>query len=194
MPQSINHIAQAVQVAGRPAPLQFEYRVDVEHLAADAWAGAYVWVEGYRGRHNLLSQAYWIGKAYAGLGGPYSSRTAVPIRHFSLAGGDGEQWRSAVVDVAADYERDGRAYSDLQLDRLCISLGVWHINDGEPHSFGIWFASLQMGAGRKTVVDSGNLVVPSPCPDEQLWRMGKFEPFRHVAGEHHYIRATPLTI
>jgi hypothetical protein len=194
MPQSINHIAQAVRVAGRPAPLQFDYLVDIAVHDPDAWSGAYLWVEGYRGRHNLLSQVYWIGKAYAGLGGPYGSRSAVPIRHFSLAGGEGEQWRSAVVDVAADFEREGLAFPDLQLDRLCISLGVWHINDGEPHAFGIWFTGLQMRAGTKPGVDNGNRVVPSPFPDEHLWRMGKFEPFRHVAGEHHYIRATPPVV
>lgn len=195
MPQSINHISQAIRINRIPGPLHFEYRIDGDNTDPESRAGAYVWLEGYRGRHKLLNLAYWNGLAYTGLGGPYGTRDAVPLRHFRLGGQEANRWYRASVDFASDFENDGLHFDSLQLDRLCVTLGLWQINDGGPQSYSIWFSGLSIGArGFDKDAGSYTLSVSYPCPDEMIWWMGKHEPFRHIAGEHRYIRATSGTL
>ncbi|WP_375582871.1 metallophosphoesterase family protein [Cyclobacterium xiamenense] len=186
LPQSINHLCQALQVGREPFLIQLDYCLDKESTGqTDAWAGGFVWLEGFQGSVKLLNLAYWVGRGYGQLSDRFSDSSDVPLLHYQLPAPD-EYWRSAHLNWMQDYKGLGMDLSGL--DRLVINLGTWHINDGNSPGFGFYLTKLKRLSGSGPSVAGGNGI--QPMPDEALWRMNKYEPFVHIAGEHRYIRST----
>ncbi|MGF1636076.1 MAG: metallophosphoesterase family protein [Cyclobacteriaceae bacterium] len=187
LPQSINHLCQAVSINGRPGNLQFEYSIDGASSDPKAWSGAFVWIEGFSKNFKLLNMAYWAGKAFTGLSDRFSDNREIDFMHFQLPDMP-DTWQQASVNIVADYEKGGSSFDDLKLDRIVINLGTWHINDGESQPFGIYFDGLKFSSATSASKAGDTLVESSP--DDKMWWMRKYEPFLHIAGEHRYHMAT----
>ncbi len=189
LPQTINHLCQALHVGETPFLIQFDYCLEKETAGQrDGWAGGFVWLEGFQGSVKLLNLAYWLGTGYSQLSDRFSDSADVPLLHYQLPTPD-EQWRSTQLNWLQDYQAVGLDLSGL--DRLVINLGTWHINDGNSPGFGFYVTNLKRLSGSGPSVVEG--IGVQPMPDEALWRMNKYEPFVHIAGEHRYIRSTQQT-
>ncbi|MCC5932352.1 MAG: metallophosphoesterase [Cyclobacteriaceae bacterium] len=187
LPQSINHLCQNIELSGRPQNLNFEYCIDGINTDPKAWAGAFVWIEGFNKGFKLLNMAYWAGKAFGGLSDRFYDNPSVGLQHFHLSDIP-DQWHQVSLNIAADYEKGGYGYNDLNIDRLVINLGTWHINDGDSQPFGIFFDELHF-SGKASESTVGDILV-EVSPDEKMWWMRKYEPFIHIAGEHRYHMAS----
>ncbi len=186
LPQSINHLCQAVELNGDPGNLDISYALDPQS-DLDGWAGAYVWLEGFSEGSKLLNMAYWVGKVFSGLSDRFSDNKEVRFQHFSLPL-KGDTWQKASLNIASDFEGGQDGFLALDLDRLVINLGTWHINDGEPQPFGVYFDELAFsGLSTPSNVDGKSITASL---DKDVWHLRKFEPFLHIAGEHRYHMAT----
>ncbi|NHE56580.1 metallophosphoesterase family protein [Cyclobacterium plantarum] len=186
LPQTINHLCQAISLENHSGMLQFDYCLDKDSVKLqDAWTGGFVWLEGFQGSIKLLNMAYWLGKGYSQLSDRFSDSADVPLRHYHLPAPD-ERWRSTQLNWMQDYQALGL---DLPgLDRLVVNLGTWHINDGNSPGFGVYFTNLKWIPDLDGSQVAGGKI--RKMPDEALWRMNKYEPFVHIAGEHRYIMST----
>jgi hypothetical protein len=187
LPQSINHLCQTIEINGKPQNLNFEYCIDGNNTDPKAWAGAFVWIEGFNKGFKLLNMAYWAGKAFGGLNDRFYDNTNVDFKHFHLSDAP-DQWHQVSLNIVADYEKGGEDFGDLGLDRLVINLGTWHINDGESQPFGIFFDGFHFAEKSSESKVGDNLITASP--DNKKWWMRKYEPFVHIAGEHRYHMST----
>ena len=190
LPQSINQISQAIELKSEKYPvLTFRYKID-QNSDLDGWCGAYIWLEGYTGKFKKMSLIYSCGKAFAGTSGKYDKSEFTKDHHFHLATND--KWQQAKLIPAVDFESSHNiSYSSLQLDRLVISLGTWTINDAEQYPFGIYCSDFSLAypddLSNSSTVDG---VAISQKQDNEIWWLGKYEPFTHTAGEHQYIMGT----
>jgi hypothetical protein len=72
LPQTLNQVTQVVSVPPQRQPiLRLRFRIDGVHFNPDTWNGAFLWIEGFRGRHLTLSQVYVIGRGSYSIAGSY---------------------------------------------------------------------------------------------------------------------------
>lgn len=186
LPQTINHLCQAVSLEEGCKSLSFDYCLDKKAVnLADSWAGGYIWLEGFQGSTKLLNMAYWVGKGTSQLTDRFSDQKDIPLLHFQLDD-QIESWQHVHLNWAEDHENQGKAVPGL--DRLVISLGTWHINDGNSSVFGVYFTNIGLSE-KKEVSNISQKPVPV-MPPEKMWWLNKYEPFIHIAGEHRYIMST----
>lgn len=186
LPQTINHLCQTIRVEGVPFLIQLDYCLDKETAGlTESWAGGFVWLEGFHGSTKLVNLAYWVGKGNSQLSDRFTDAQDVPLVHYQLPAPD-ERWQRAQLNWRRDYGNLGLDLSGL--DRLVMNLGTWHINDGDSRGFGVYFTNIKRlpVAGLSRVAGNNMQLMP----DEALWRMNKYEPFVHIAGEHRYIMST----
>ncbi len=189
LPQNINHMCQAINISGKPGTLKFDYFIDSRNTDMGKFCGAFVWIEGFRGRFHLLNMAYWVGFSEVNIGGNHSYANVVNPQHLHLDE-TMDTWHSASLNLEKDAGTFGKTISELQLDRLVINIGTWNINDAENVSFGAWFDRFRLDSYDADLQSnvSGEPVLETPL-DKKWWR-GKYEPNVNIAGEHRYIMAT----
>ena len=190
LPQTINHLCQAVSLEGGPKSISIDYCLDKTSVnLTDSWTGGYVWLEGFMGSTKLLNMAYWIGKGTPLLKDRFSDQKDIPFIHFELDS-QLETWQKAQLNWYKDYENQGIDLSNL--DRLVINLGTWHINDGVSGGFGLYLTNIGLTGNIETSrVDQKPIL---QMPGEKMWWLNKYEPFTHIAGEHRYIMSTETKI
>ena len=95
------------------------------------------------------------------------------------------------MNIAGDFERltQGKRYSDLNVDRLVLTLGVWNINDGEEQPFGIYFTGFRLDLNQTNQSTSGGAAIREKAVEDIWWR-NKLWPNKNMAGEHRYMIAT----
>ena len=189
LPQTINHLCQAISLDQQSRSLRLEYCLDAKNTDPNSWAGGFIWLEGFNGSTKLLNMAYWVGKGTTMLSDRFTDNKEVPFLHFQLPENSGE-WQEAVLNWKRDYETKEENLPSLGLDRLVINLGTWNVNDGVSQPFGVYFDSLEMLSGDDENYSSVDGKAITPMPDSQMWWMNKYEPFLHIAGEHRYFMAT----
>ena len=182
LPQTINRVAQAVALApGQPPVVAVQYQVD-EASTSESWAGAFVWIEGYRRDEKKLNHIYAIGRAYGNLRDQHREVHRAPINIFALDPTSGQP-RTARLDVAQDYEKTQNSpYADLQLDRLVINLGVWTANERPDQQWGIYFTEVALNPSAPVAASASSTTV-APAPDATVWRKA----VDHIAGEHLHV-------
>jgi hypothetical protein len=186
LPQTINHLCQAVSLEQGPQSLSIDYCLDKNavHLI-DSWTGGFIWLEGFQGSTKLLNMAYWVGKGTRQLTDRFSDQEGIPFHHFMLDDSI-ESWQKAHLNWAEDCQSQGQKLP--LLDRLVINLGTWHINDGNSSGFGIYFTNIGLSESKEaSKINRKSVPV---MPSEKLWWLNKYEPFVHIAGEHRYIMST----
>jgi hypothetical protein len=191
LPQDINRIGQAVKINRGSRPrIRFDYMIDGNVTLPGSYAGGYAWIEGFSGTRKVLNMMYSAGKIWVNIGGKYAQIRQYPYVQFDLPDAP-DIWHTAELDLAGDYNRAGRQqqFNELHTDRLVINLGVWNLNDGGEHSYGIYFTGFEVGSDPDSPsrVD-GRPVAPKPKEDE--WWRNKTWPWKNIAGEHRYIIAT----
>jgi 3',5'-cyclic AMP phosphodiesterase CpdA len=189
LPQTINRVCQAVKLKNNEQPeIRFKYKID-ENSDKEGWCGAFVWLEGFQGTFKKLNLIYSSGAAYSGLGENFSKSEFTKNVQLSLNDTAG-RWFDVSINPARDHEaHHNTKYSDLNLDRLVINLGVWTINDAHDFPYGIYFTDFNIKYGGMTdsLVDDQKIIAK---PDDRIWWLGKYFPFTHVAGDHRYIMGT----
>ncbi|WP_163379753.1 metallophosphoesterase family protein [Cyclobacterium sp. SYSU L10401] len=186
LPQTINHVCQGLLLDAAPKMIALDYCLDKQSVnLTNAWAGGYIWLEGFQGSVKLLNMAYWVGKGTSQLIDRFTDQKEIPFLHFQLDD-QMEHWQQVQLNWFSDYQHQGLDIS--QLDRLVINLGTWHVNDGNSPGFGIYFSQVRVPKQvRESTVNQRRI---KPMPDEKMWWMNKYEPFVHIAGEHRYIMST----
>ncbi|SHN10202.1 3',5'-cyclic AMP phosphodiesterase CpdA [Cyclobacterium lianum] len=186
LPQTINHLCQGILLDGKPRMIVLDYCLDKQSPShTEAWAGGFVWLEGFQGSVKLLNMAYWVGKGTTQLTDRFTDQKEVPFLHFQLDD-QLEYWQQARLNWLSDYQDQGLDISGL--DRLLINLGTWHVNDGNSPGFGVYFSNIRLSdqLGESQV----NQEKIKSMPNDKMWWMNKYEPFVHIAGEHRYIMST----
>ncbi|MBR9998289.1 MAG: hypothetical protein KFF73_04925, partial [Cyclobacteriaceae bacterium] len=184
LPQTLNQVTQVIRVPGeRQAILRFSFRIDGEHFDPDSWNGAFLWLEGYRERHPVLSHVYVIGRATYSIAGSYGR--SVQSSYFNLNDIPG-QWHDAVINIDHDFRRtNGNSpVSSLNIDKYAINLGTWTINDGYRQEIGVYIDDVVM---EFTFPDH---IGESRLDNKSIQMLDEGEIFaariRHEAGEHQY--------
>jgi 3',5'-cyclic AMP phosphodiesterase CpdA len=192
LPQNINRVTQVVKNNPDKSPvLRFRYRVDNNHFDPEGFCGGYVWIEGYDRSFRQFNLVYSAGKAYANPAGR-GRDNAFPVHHYHLPARS--DWTDVVLHLKDDFNRaeKERKYEDLNIDRLVINLGVWHMNEGGDQPFGIYFTDFDLKSTRRDVTAfsaiEGTRIKQKD--DQQVWWLGRHIPFIHLAGEHRYHLAT----
>ena len=181
LPQTINRVAQAVTLGADQCPVvTVQYQVD-EASNPESWAGAFVWVEGFRRDQKRLNHLYAIGRAYGLLRDQHQEEPRVPLRIFTLEATPGKL-HTAQLNIAQDYPQEQADYADLQLDRLLINLGVWTANERPDQQRGIYFAEVALDSSA-TVASSVNSAAISPAAESAVW----WKVVDHIAGEHLHV-------
>ena len=191
LPQDINRLIQAVEIPKGSAPtVSLSYQIDGENTDPEGLAGGYVLVEGYAGSNRVHKLMYSARKIWVNNWGARNLNKEVPYHHFGLDG-KADTWHRSTLNIASDFEKSetGKSYSDLQVDRLVITLGVWNLNDGEEQPFGIYFTDLNMVTG-STAGSTTDGVPIVEKDDKDIWWLNKLWPWKHASGEHRYIIAT----
>ncbi len=193
LPQDINRICQAVKIAPASKPvLEFEYLLDGENCDFNGYCGAYVWVEGYSGSMKMLNLMYSANKIWYNLGGKDNYLRLVPPVQLAL-NETPDTWLKAELNIAEDYTRfkeKGSDYSNLNIDRIILSFGIWHVNDGSSQPFAAYFDNVKISRSTKSSNINGKAVQAKP--NEQVWWRGKDHRGTNIAGEHHYFYETPM--
>ena len=191
LPQTINRVCQAVQLKsdGFPA-INFSYKID-KKSDMEGWCGAYLWIEGFKGSFKMLNLIYSTGIAYSGIGGKFHQSEFTKNMHLGLAD-EPDKWHKVSLNPAKDHEANSeKKYGELALDRLVINLGVWTVNDGGNFPYGIYFTDFNLNylqnSGQSSMVNGQKIVLK---PENKIWWLGKYFPFKHIAGEHRYILGT----
>ena len=182
LPQTINRVAQAVSLQpGQRPVITVRYQVD-EASTPESWAGAFVWVEGYRRDEKRLNHIYAIGRAYGNLRDQHREAQRAPTRVFTLEPKPG-QLHTARLNVGEDHEEapDAR-YADLQLDRLVINLGVWTANERPDQQWGVYLVEVAVGSAAADA-SSVNGAPVAEAPADTVWR----KQVDHIAGEHLHV-------
>ena len=181
LPQTINRVAQAVTLGADQRPVvTVRYQVD-EASNPESWAGAFVWVEGFRQDQKKLNHLYAIGRAYGLLRDQHQEEPRVPLRIFTLEATPGKL-HTAQLNIAQDYPQEQADYADLQLDRLVINLGVWTANERPDQQWGIYFAELALDSSA-TSDSSVNSAAISLADESAVW----WKMVDHIAGEHLHV-------
>ena len=94
------------------------------------------------------------------------------------------------INPANDFDRFSKElrFKDLKLDRLVLNFGVWTLNDGRDHSFGMYYNNPELLYEHTppewdSTVD-GEELVETALSDK--WWLGKLISFTRVGGEHRY--------
>jgi 3',5'-cyclic AMP phosphodiesterase CpdA len=182
MPQTINRISQAIELPPDKIPvLTAWYLLDGKKYGPENNAGAYIWLQGYKGSTDLLHLVYWAGKAIPNPRGLYARWS--PYVHFDMTGPP-DEWHEVVINPKRDYElanNEGK-FNELQLDRLVVTLGTWTENIGNNQQIGLYFDDISVR------FEPENAKVHSTIDDEPIRRKEKAEIWNkrivHVSGEH----------
>jgi len=191
LPQTINRICQAIKITNRSLPfLKFNYKIDSK-TDLEGWCGAYVWIEGFKGSYKLLNLIYSSGKAYAGLGGNYNRSEFAKNIHLALEDSP-DKWHEVMLNLAEDHNTNtDLKFAELNLDRLVVNLGVWTINDAQDFPYAIYFNDMRLhfseNKNLSSTVDEKQILSK---PEDKVWWLGKYFPFKHTAGDHQYILGT----
>jgi len=191
LPQDINRITQALEIENGDTPsIHFNYRIDGAQTNPDGFAGGYILAEGYSGSNRLLKIMYSAGKIWVNNWGARNRNKDVPYHHFALST-KADSWQDTTLNIAQDFEKvtPGINYSDLNVDRLVLTLGVWNINDGEEQPFGIYFTGFRLDLNQTNQSNSGGVAIREK-PVEDIWWRNKLWPNKNMAGEHRYLIAT----
>jgi 3',5'-cyclic AMP phosphodiesterase CpdA len=181
LPQTINRVAQAVSLGADQRPVvTVQYQVD-KASNPESWAGAFVWVEGFRRDQKKLNHLYAIGRAYGLLRDQHQEEPRVPIRIFTLEATPGKL-HTAQLNIAQDYPQEQANYADLQLDRLVINLGAWTANERPDQQWGVYFAEVTLNP-LATAASSVNNTAISPAAESVVW----WKMVDHIAGEHLHV-------
>lgn len=191
LPQDINRICQAISIIKGMRPvIRFRYRIDGSVTTPRGYSGGYAWIEGFSGSQKRFNLVYSAGKIWVNIGGKYARLREYPPIQMGLS----EQpdiWHDAALNIASDYEKteSGVSWAALQVDRLVIHFGVWNLNDGEEHPFGIYFTDLSQDyRPDESSHIGGEVIVQKPKEDE--WWRNKLWPWKNIAGEHRYVIST----
>ncbi|WP_020526878.1 metallophosphoesterase family protein [Flexithrix dorotheae] len=187
LPQTINRISQTVKLKPGESPsISLNYQIDKAFSDQVDWCGAYIWIEGFDRSFKKLNLIYWTGIAYGGLGGRFNQSEFCKNVHLKMADQNTETQQTH-LNILKDFEKNSTSkFHNLNLDKLTITLGTWTINDGQDFPYGIYFRDIQLNYGNSEPSKSGNTLI-MPKPDNEIWWMGKYFPFTHIAGEHQYI-------
>lgn len=191
LPQDVNRVIQALDLNKGTRPVvRFNYRIDGENTDPDGFAGGYIRVEGYSGSNRLHKIIYSAGKIWVNSWGARNVNKDVPFHHFALPA-VADQWQNSTLNIALDFERvtPGIKYSDLNIDRLVITLGVWNINDGNEQPFGIYFTDFKLEENQTRPSTVGGVAIEEKA-EKDIWWRNKLWPNKNMAGEHRYIIAT----
>jgi hypothetical protein len=127
------------------------------------------------------------------IGGQYSNLRRVPCIQMGLNGRT-DTWHECQLNIREDHDNhseDG-SFRDLDIDRLIINLGAWHINDGDDQPFGIYFNGFRLDYDLPGSSRAGGIGIDPKAEEDQWWR-NKIWPSKNIAGEHRYIIATQKT-
>jgi hypothetical protein len=188
MAQTIHSIRQAVKMPEKARPLvEAWYRLDGQAYTPGDLSGACIRVEGYSGAERKVRLCYWIGTGYFKPRGMWSDWEE--YHHFDVTAGP-DRWHEVVISVARDYARatDGGDLSELDLDRLVLTLQVWNLNqhleeqeDAGPMRIGLHFDDVAVtfpegGPGAPSAVD-GEPVMQKPEEEiDSEWRIAPMGP------------------
>ncbi len=192
-PQDINRVCQAVACESGKRPfIKFNYKLDGKNCDLNGFSGAYVWIEGYGGSMKRLNLMYSAGKIWCNIGGKMTYFRLVPPIMLALNEEPG-QWHEATLNIADDFDKYNKAnnqFTNLNIDRLIVNLGLWNINDGDPQPFGIFFKqfNIDYNLGQSSNVNGSQ--VAQKDNDNDVWWRGKYVKSTHVAGEHRYVIGT----
>ena len=190
LPQTMNSICQVISFQDGTFPvIKLNYKIDGSTSMTDGLCGGYIWIEGFAQSRKYINLMYWANKAYVNLGGKYSQNRFAEPMHITLPmNPDG--WQAIQINAADDFNRYSKdlKFNDLDLDRLVLNFGVWTLNDGRDHSFGMYYNNPQLffesiAPDWNTNVD-GQEVSETALADK--WWLGKLISFTRVGGEHRY--------
>ncbi len=190
LPQTMNSICQVLSSESGTYPvIKLNYKIDGSTSMADGWCGGYIWIEGFAQSRKYINLMYWANKAYVNLGRKYSQNRFAEPMHISIPVNP-DSWQALQINVADDFNRYSKElkFSDLALERLVLNFGVWTINDGRDHSYGMYFNNPELlfessSPAMKTNVD-GQEVDETALADK--WWSGKLISFTKAGGEHRY--------
>jgi hypothetical protein len=102
-----------------------------------------------------------------------------------------DSWHECLLNIREDHDTnsDGMLFRELDMDRLLINMGVWHINDGEDQPFGIYFRDFDLVYDLPASSQAGGMSIVPKTEQDRWWR-NKVWPWKNIAGEHRYIIAT----
>lgn len=180
LPQTINRLTQAVALAPWESPsLAVKYQVD-NVSNPDSWAGAFIWIEGYRRDEKKLNHIYAIGKAYGNLRDQHQEMQRAPTHIFALESAPGKL-HTAHLHLRQDYEKSQETtFAALKLDRLVINLGVWTANEQPDQQWGVYFTDVALHqAAALSSIDK-----IAVAPEAAVWQ----KMVDHIAGEHIHVK------
>ncbi len=191
LPQDINRISQALEIGKGVRPvIRFNYRIDAANTDPKGFAGGYLLAEGFSGSNMLHKIIYSAGKIWVNNWGARNPNKEVPCHHYALSP-IADSWQDTTLNIARDFESvsPGINYSDLNIDRLLLTLGVWNINDGDEQPFGIYFTDFKFELNQPGPSNIGGEAIREK-PEKDIWWQNKLWPNANMAGEHRYIIAT----
>lgn len=182
LPQTINHLSQAIKISKNPGIIEFNYSIDLENTEFNGYSGAFIWIEGFQTSFKTLDMAYWIGKPFGSLQDKCTKNQKVPLLHFNLPESRNRNIETR-LNLVRDYESYGQDFNELNLDKLIINIGTWNINDGEYYPYGVYFDDFrfQETFGKNIHSKAGDVIV-GKTTEEEIWWMRN----NHIAGEHKY--------
>lgn len=186
LPQTNNRICQVVDLKKGAYPtLTIRFRIDDEHYNPDYLSGAFFWIEGFQTSLKRLNLCYSIGKMYMNIGGKYSQINTIYPTHIDVPTIK-NNWNELQLNLALDHERNNEhtPFSESNINKLAINIGVWTINDGYKHECGIYvdevkFDYLRTKEQFQSNVNGNKLRFKDK---KQLWASR----IDHVSGEHQY--------
>lgn len=192
LPQTINRICQVIDLKkGNFPALSIRFKIDKEHYNPDFLSGAFFWIEGFQKSFKKLNLCYSVGRMYMNIGSNFSRDKSIFPTHLNVPYG-GKNWDELNINPALDHERnkDHIPFSELNIDKLAINLGVWTINDGYVQECGIYVDDIKfeyMGEKNQFQSNVNNDLIQLK-DRKQLWASG----IDHVAGEHQYASQAEL--
>jgi len=183
-PQNLNRVYQSLEVdpASRPA-IQFQYQVEQQNTDLNALCGAYVLIEGYAKSTKKFNIMYCLGKGWFHIDESITN----PRILLDLAD-QTEGSKQATLNIPTDFDTHAEdlSYSQLQVDKLFITLGAWSANDGENKSYGVYFTGFNLQSDQQEQSNVNGNPLRLITSEEQWYRRTK-----HVAGEHWYVQDRP---
>jgi hypothetical protein len=189
LPQTLNQVTQVLKAPAERQPvLRFSFRIDGTHFFKEKWNGAFLWVEGYRERHLLLSHVYVIGRGTYSIAGSYGR--SVSSAYFNLNDLP-DQWHDVVINVGDDFHRTGnKLLKSLKIDKYAVNFGTWTVNDGYQQEIGIHVGNV---AADFTFMDHIGSTRLDDKPVRLLEEPDIFAArIHHEAGEHQYATQAEL--
>ncbi len=190
LPQTLNQVTQVILAPPERIPsIHFAFRIDGSHYFPDSWNGAFLWLEGYIGRHLALSHVYTIGKGIYSLGGSYGGN--VRSSYYDITDVP-DEWHEALINVADDYRKTNENGSllTLAIEKYAINLGTWTVNDGYQQEMGVFFDDVHLDFNFLDHIGESRL---DDKPIRTLEPRNIFTSrIHHEAGEHQYASQSDL--